>query len=295
MNTSQVIVSINGELVPSAKASVSVLDSGVLAGLGVFETVLAENNHIFRLREHLARLENSRKELGFSTRFSIRQIEEFIREALDCFPLDSFGKYRRIRITLTGGNTGAELWGKEAIDGSLIIIIQEHTLTEESTNLSAEIVSSATSLHWLTQHKVISRMALSHPASSQSGRKLQILYHPLVGVTEFSFASLFVRKGELVITSPDKDVFPGICRARIIKDWYSIAPEFELRQQKLEIDDLLDADEVIGVNSLRAAFPVFEIADTTDENLSSRKSAVCSKPLLAPILTSQLRDFLLNH
>ncbi len=287
MNHNQVIVSINGKIVSPAEASISVLDSGLLAGLGVFETLLAEDKYIFRLREHLARLGNSRIALGLPTNFSAQQIEDFIREALDNFPADSNEKYRRIRVTLTGGNTGAGLWGTEALDGSLIVIIQEHTLPKESEKPSAEIVSSASSLHWLTEHKVISRMALSHPAPSHSSQNFQILYHQLVGVTEFGFASLFVRKGKMVVTSPDKDVFPGICRAGIIKDWPAIAPEYELKKQKLETADLLNADEVIGVNSLRTAFSIFSLKDNT----GSPKSVTFPKPILTP----ELRAFLLNH
>jgi branched-subunit amino acid aminotransferase/4-amino-4-deoxychorismate lyase len=290
MSANRVIVSINGRIVPSAEASISVLDTGLLAGFGVFETMLAEDNYVFRLAEHLSRLEKSCKATGLPLKFTERQMEEFIREALESFPTDCHSKYRRMRLVLTGGNTGSGLWGEEAFDGSFIIVIQEHTLPEDLANLTAEIVASETPLHWLAGHKVLSRMMFSHPTptKTESRKTLQILYHPQAGITEFSVASLFIRKGQQVITSPDKRVFPGICRDSIIKRWSSIAPKFSLQKRVIEISDMLEADEVIGVNSLRAAFAISELTDNTDSD--SRHVAYPN-----PILSSTLRSFLLNR
>lgn len=52
---------INGDLKPVAEASVSVMDHGLLYGDGIFEGLRFYNGVIFKLKEHLIRLEMSAK------------------------------------------------------------------------------------------------------------------------------------------------------------------------------------------------------------------------------------------
>src|SRR4030067_2879852 len=65
-------VYIDGNYVPSNKASISVFDHGFLYGDGVFDTICAWNGYLFRLNEHVHRLFHSAK----STRVDIALSEE---------------------------------------------------------------------------------------------------------------------------------------------------------------------------------------------------------------------------
>ncbi len=53
------IVYLNGEYVPLAEAKIPVLDRGFIFGDGVYEVIPAYGRALFRLQEHLARLEHS--------------------------------------------------------------------------------------------------------------------------------------------------------------------------------------------------------------------------------------------
>jgi D-alanine transaminase len=53
------IVYLNGEYLPLAEAKVPVLDRGFIFGDGVYEVIPAYGRGLFRLREHLARLDHS--------------------------------------------------------------------------------------------------------------------------------------------------------------------------------------------------------------------------------------------
>jgi D-alanine transaminase len=53
------IVYLNGEYVPLAEAKIPVLDRGFIFGDGVYEVIPAYGRALFRLREHLARLDHS--------------------------------------------------------------------------------------------------------------------------------------------------------------------------------------------------------------------------------------------
>ena len=52
---------LNGELVPEEEANISVFDSGLQHAVGLFETMHARNNRIFRVDQHMARLTESAK------------------------------------------------------------------------------------------------------------------------------------------------------------------------------------------------------------------------------------------
>src|SRR5512143_2356775 len=56
---SDTIVHLNGEFLPIEQAKVSVLDRGFLFGDGVYEVIPVYGGHLFRLDQHLHRLEHS--------------------------------------------------------------------------------------------------------------------------------------------------------------------------------------------------------------------------------------------
>ena len=53
------IVYLNGEFLPINEAKVSVLDRGFIFGDGVYEVIPVYGGHLFRLKQHINRLENS--------------------------------------------------------------------------------------------------------------------------------------------------------------------------------------------------------------------------------------------
>ena len=54
----------DGQLVPGAEASISVMDHGVLYGDGVFEGIRVYQGNVFRLKEHIERLYESAKTIS---------------------------------------------------------------------------------------------------------------------------------------------------------------------------------------------------------------------------------------
>ncbi|PYL63742.1 MAG: aminotransferase IV, partial [Verrucomicrobia bacterium] len=71
------IVNINGQLVHRDKAGVSPFDSAVQGGDAVWEGLRLYNGRIFKLNEHLDRLERSARALSFA---EIPSREKFIEE-----------------------------------------------------------------------------------------------------------------------------------------------------------------------------------------------------------------------
>src|SRR2546429_1910562 len=77
-----VIVNINGQLVHRDKAGVSPFDSAVQGGDAVWEGLRLYDGRVFKLHEHLDRLERSGRALSFDEVPSREKITEEIRRTL---------------------------------------------------------------------------------------------------------------------------------------------------------------------------------------------------------------------
>jgi branched-chain amino acid aminotransferase len=118
------IVNINGQLVHRAKAGISPFDSAVQGGDAVWEGLRLYNGRIFKLHEHLDRLERSARALSFSEIPSHEKIIEEIRHTL------AANKMRdgvHIRLTLTRGvkiTSGMDPRLNQS--GPTLIVLAEH-------------------------------------------------------------------------------------------------------------------------------------------------------------------------
>ena len=77
------IVNINGELVHRDKAGISPFDSAVQGGDAVWEGLRLYNGRIFKLNEHLDRLERSARALSFAAVPAREKIIDEIHKAFE--------------------------------------------------------------------------------------------------------------------------------------------------------------------------------------------------------------------
>lgn len=94
----------NGDLLPADQACVSVYDHGLLYGDGVFEGIRAYGGRLFKLRTHLARLFESARHLDLKVPYSIDQLDEAVRRAVDANEVRD--GYVRLCVTRGVGTLG---------------------------------------------------------------------------------------------------------------------------------------------------------------------------------------------
>src|SRR5512146_930711 len=94
------IVNINGELVHRDKAGISPFDSAVQGGDAVWEGLRLYNGRIFKLYEHLDRLERSARALSFE---QIPAREKIVDEIKRTLAANKMRDGAHIRLTLTRG------------------------------------------------------------------------------------------------------------------------------------------------------------------------------------------------
>jgi branched-chain amino acid aminotransferase len=118
------IVNINGRLVHRDEAGVSPFDSAVQGGDAVWEGLRLYQGRIFRLEEHLARLESSAKALAFQ---AIPSREKIFDQIVRTLAANKMFDGVHIRLTLTRGvkiTSGMDPRLNQS--GPTLIVVAEH-------------------------------------------------------------------------------------------------------------------------------------------------------------------------
>lgn len=134
-------VYMNGEFVDAADAKVSVFDHGLLYGDGVFEGIRLYDGCVFKLDEHLERLEHSAKAILLDIPLTRAELSEAVCEACRVNNL----KDGYIRLVITRGVGSLGLSHKSCKNPGIIIIADKISLyPEEYYEKGLRIVTSAT-------------------------------------------------------------------------------------------------------------------------------------------------------
>jgi branched-chain amino acid aminotransferase len=118
------IVNINGQLVHRDKAGISPFDSAVQGGDAVWEGLRLYSGRIFKLHEHLDRLERSARALSFA---EIPSREKIVEEIKRTFEANKMRDGVHIRLTLTRGvkiTSGMDPRLNQS--GPTLIVLAEH-------------------------------------------------------------------------------------------------------------------------------------------------------------------------
>jgi len=118
------VVNINGQLVHREKAGISPFDSAVQGGDAVWEGLRLYNDRIFKLHEHLDRLERSARALSFT---EIPSREKMIEEIKRTLAANKMRDGVHIRLTLTRGvkiTSGMDPRLNQS--GPTLIVLAEH-------------------------------------------------------------------------------------------------------------------------------------------------------------------------
>src|SRR4051795_1734110 len=118
------VVNINGELLHRDNAGISPFDSAVQGGDAVWEGLRLYNGRIFKLHEHLDRLERSARALSFD---DIPQREKIIDEIKRTLAANKMRDGAHIRLTLTRGvkiTSGMDPRLNQS--GPTLIVLAEH-------------------------------------------------------------------------------------------------------------------------------------------------------------------------
>lgn len=122
------LVHIDGQYLPKSEAKVSVFDHGFLYGDGIFEGIRLYQGNVFRLEEHLERLEWSAKAICLDLPWSRKEISDIVCET--CRRNDLKDGYIRLVISRGTGDLG--LSPKNCPKPSIVCIADKIALYPEA-------------------------------------------------------------------------------------------------------------------------------------------------------------------
>ena len=249
------IVDLNGKLVRTDAAEVTVSDLGVLYGIGLFETMRSYGGRVFRFGQHVDRLLASAEKLKLPFRREMLPDEDRIVALLEANDLSD----ARLRLTVSGGSP--------VEDGLRHMVLMTAVPLEPAP---AECYTHGVTVHLTPQvqqstdpligHKTTCfwpRLQALHDAQ-QRGCAEALWFTETRQLAEGSISNVFAIKDGTAKTPPlDTPVLPGVTRAAVIE--LCERDEIPCLQSPLTIDDLLDADEAFLCNCIMEIVPVCRV------------------------------------
>jgi branched-chain amino acid aminotransferase len=260
---------INGVLKPEAEARISLFSHGLHYGTGAFEGIraykqTAGGGGVFRLREHMQRLHESVKILGFSLEFSVEQLVQGTREVCkanqfeECYvrpiafigdgPLGVYpGKSPKLELAILVWEWGKYLGDEAMAKGSRLCIssfVRPHVNSLMTKGkISGQYVNSV-----LAKREAIGR-----------GYDEALMLDAEGYLTEGTGENLFIVRDGVIKTTPLTSILSGITRDSVTKILKSQGRE--VREARFTRDELYCADEVFLTGTAAEITPVGEIDD----------------------------------
>jgi len=245
------IVNINGRLVHRDEAGISPFDSVVQGGDAVWEGLRLYNGRIFKLHEHLDRLDRSARALSFP---EIPPREKIIDEIRRTLAANKMRDGVHIRLTLTRGvkiTSGMDPRLNQS--GSTLIILAEHKAPVYSKN-GLKLVTSTVRrpppevLDARIHHANLLNSILAKIEANNAGADDALMLDTNGFVAETNATNIFiVRKGDLA-TSRAVACPEGITRATIIE--ICGAEKIRCVETDLSPVDVYGADEMFCTGTM---------------------------------------------
>ena len=245
------IVNINGRLVHRDEAGISPFDSAVQGGDAVWEGLRLYNGRIFKLHEHLDRLERSARALSI---VDLPPREKIIDEIKRTLAANKMRDGVHIRLTLTRGvkiTSGMDPRLNQS--GPTLIVLAEHKapvyaktgltlITSKFRRPPPEILDPRIH-HANLLNSILAKIEANNAGADDA---LMLDIHGLIAETNATHVFI-VRNGEVttsrVIACPE-----GITRATVLE--ICAAEKIPSAEAYLKLDDAYSADEIFCTGTM---------------------------------------------
>lgn len=252
---------INGEYFGPEDAKISVYDHGLLYGDGVFEGMRIYNGNVFRLKEHLLRLEESARAIGLLMPISLEQLATDTRATVAKNEIED--GYIRLVVTRGSGPLGLDPF--KCSDPQVIIIADSITLYPETYYENGlELVTAST----IRNHpaalspRIKSLNYLNNILAKMEGLKAGCIEALMLNhkgeVAECTGDNLFVVKNGRLNTPPiEAGILEGITRNAVLE----LAREAGIptTEHPMTRHDIYVADECFLTGSAAEVIPAVKL------------------------------------
>jgi branched-chain amino acid aminotransferase len=254
-------VYLNDKFVPQEEAVVSVFDHGFLYGDGVYETLRAYRGLVFKLADHLARLERSASRIQLHLPAGPERLADLVRETLSRNLLQE--AYLRITVSRGAGEIGLD--PALCKSPTLVIIAKPFQPYPESIytqgvsvivagtrrNLPEALPPQVKSLNFL--NNILAKME-----AKAAGAHEALMLNHRGDLTEGTTSNVFVvQAGRLQTPSVECGILDGITRELVLQ----LASELGVpsEETRLTVADLMHAEECFLTNTTQEVLPVTRV------------------------------------
>ncbi len=252
---------LDGKFVDEADAKVSVFDHGLLYGDGVFEGIRLYGGNIFRLEEHLERLEYSAKALLLTLPLSRQEMSRAVCET--CRQNNLTDAYIRLVVTRGVGDLGLAPWlcpkpTVFCIASKITLYPKEHyenglsIVTVPTRRIGpAALPPTIKSLNYVNN-------ILGKIEAKQFGALEAIMLNEQGYVAECTADNVFiVHKGEIITPGASQGALQGITRGSM----FTIAKDIgvPIREADMTRYDVWCADECFLTGTGAEVIPVVKL------------------------------------
>ena len=260
----QILINVNGNLLPRERATVTVYESGYLMGDGIWEGIrLIDNKWIF-LDEHLDRLFEGLADIDIELHLSR---EELIEEILKTQEANNMSNNAHARLMVTRGVKSKPFQQPGLVigDPTLVIIMEHSDPNAKRVGVKMASVPQIRGIATTQDPKLNSHSKLNCILACIQANKAgadEALMMDINGyVNTTNSCNFFIVKNGEVWTSTGDYCMNGITRKKIImlcKD--NSIPVFE---KNFSLVDVYSADEVFITGTLGSLVPVLELDKRT--------------------------------
>jgi len=258
----EILIYVNGEIVPRNEAKVSVFDSGFLLGDGVWEGIRYHNKKLVHKDEHFRRLFESAAAIGMDIGKTETELEEIIISTLAANNMESDIHIRF--IVSRGLKKTPHQHPNVNVSGPTIVVIPEYKIASEDVKkkgirLGTVSVRRGTSKtqdpKWNTLSKMNCIVACIEADRLGFDEGLMLDMHGNVSTCN-STNFFIVRQGE-VWTSTGEYCLNGVTRGSIIR--LCKENDIPVFERNFHVEDCHSADEAFVTGTFAGVIPVVEM------------------------------------
>ena len=255
-----ILIHVGGELLPREDAKISVFDSLVQGGDGVWEGVRIYKGKIFALDAHLDRLIDSAHAMAFEGIPSRDEVKTAIFETLQA---NGMRDEVHIRLTLSRGKKVTSSMNPQVNQyGTCLIVLAEwkapiYSSTGVRLITSAIRRNPAQCIDSKIHHNNLINNILAKIEANVAGMDDAIMLDIFGFVSETNATNTFIVKRGQVLTPHADSCLPGITRGNVIH--LARQAQIPMVERNLSLTEVYTADEMFTTGTVGELSPVLEV------------------------------------
>ena len=259
---------LNGKMMNSEEAMVSVYDHGFLYGLGLFETFRTYGGQAFLLERHMKRLETACQYLGIKLPLTLEQLQSIVQSLLDGNGLED----GYVRVTVSAGTGELGLPTHDYVEPTIVVMVKpigDPPLEQKRKGKALQLLQTVRntpegpyrfkSLHYMN-NIIAKRELIALGEATIDGAEGLMLSNDGY-IAEGIVSNLFFVKDNIIYTPHlDTGILPGITREFVIE--LAKQQGYKVEEGLYTFAELWEASEIWMTNSIQELIPITALLDT---------------------------------